>query len=68
MDTERPTYGGLDDSFRPSLGGGDQHSRPQANLDEELNIQTPKNTVTYDELRQRNREKHAQSQINSHYQ
>lgn len=56
MDTERPTYSGLDDNFRPSLDG----NIVEQNLNQELNIQPAKPGVTYDELRRQNREKYSQ--------
>ncbi|XP_031641006.1 OCIA domain-containing protein 1-like [Contarinia nasturtii] len=55
LDTSRPNYSGLDDAFQPTMEG-------KNDLNEELKIPTRKNTVTYDELRQKNRDEFARTQ------
>ncbi|XP_055320092.1 OCIA domain-containing protein 1 [Sitodiplosis mosellana] len=54
LDTSRPNYSGLDDLYHPTMEG-------KNDLNEELAIPTRKNTVTYDELRQKNRDEYAKS-------
>lgn len=52
MDVDRPTNHGLDDTHRPSLDS------PERNFDDNLPLEPPKSSVTYEELRKRNREEH----------
>lgn len=52
LDTSRPHYSGLNDTYTPTMEG-------KNDLNEELAIPTRKNTVTYDELRQKNRDRYA---------
>lgn len=53
LDFDRPSLGGLDESQRPSLDSPDKN-----NLDEELNLEQSKTTMTYDELRMKNRDEY----------
>lgn len=57
MDTNRPNYSGLDEVYHPTMEGNND-------LNEELAIPTRKNTITYDELRQKNRDEYAKSHNN----
>lgn len=54
LDTSRPNYLGLDDTYNPTMGGSND-------LNEDLAIPTRKTTVTYDELRQKNRDEYAKN-------
>lgn len=62
IDVNRPSNFGLDDTFRPSL------DTPERNFDDNLPLDPPKSSVSYEELRRRNREeyeKKTQSGFNS---
>lgn len=50
IDVDRPSNSGLDDTFRPSLDS------PDRNFNDNLPLEPPKNSVTYEELRRKNRE------------
>jgi len=52
IDVERPSNFGLDDTYRPSLDS------PDRNFNDNLPLDPPKSTVTYEELRRKNREEH----------
>lgn len=52
IDVNRPANGGLDDTFRPSL------DTPDRNFDDNLPLEPPKSSVSYEELRRRNREEY----------
>lgn len=52
LDVDRPSSAGLDDNFRPSL------DTPDRNFDDNLPLEPPKSSVSYEELRRRNREEH----------
>lgn len=52
LDVDRPANFGLDDTFRPSLDS------PDRNFNDNLPLEPPKSSVTYEELRKRNREEH----------
>lgn len=54
LDTNRPIYSGLDDTYTPTREGTND-------LNEDLVIPQRKNTVTYDELRQKNRDDYAKA-------
>lgn len=55
MDTNRPSNPGLDDVYRPTL----DNSPPVTNYDDViLPLEPPKQGVTYDELRKKNRDEH----------
>lgn len=53
LDTNRPHYSTLDE-YSPTMEGSND-------LNEDLAIPTRKNTVTYDELRQKNRDEYAKN-------
>lgn len=55
MDTSRPNF---DDTYKPTMEGSND-------LNEDLNIPTRKNIVTYDELRQKNRDEFSKNQYRS---
>jgi len=57
LDTNRPNYG---DEFTPTMEGTN-------NLDDELDIPPPKQVVTYDELRKKNREDYEKSRYRPGY-
>lgn len=50
MDLDRPANSGLDDTFRPSL------DNPDRNFNDNLPLDPPKSSTSYEELRRRNRE------------
>lgn len=50
IDVDRPANFGLDDTYRPSLDS------PERNFNDNLPLEPPKNSVTYEELRRQNRE------------
>lgn len=50
IDLDRPANFGLDDTYRPSLDS------PERNFNDNLPLEPPKNSVTYEELRRKNRE------------
>lgn len=51
LDTERPSSNtGLDDSFRPNL------DTPEQNYNDNLPLEPPKSSVSYEELRRKNRD------------
>lgn len=50
LDVDRPSNFGLDDTFRPSLDS------PEKNFNDNLPLEPPKNSVTYEELRRKNRD------------
>ncbi|XP_059613261.1 OCIA domain-containing protein 1 isoform X2 [Phlebotomus argentipes] len=52
LDTERPSSTELDDIYRPSLDA------PITKFDDNLPLDPPKTSTSYDELRQRNREEY----------
>lgn len=54
LDTNRPHFSSLDDVYTPTMEG-------KNDLNEDLIIPQRKNTVTYDELRRKNRDDHAKS-------
>uniref|UniRef100_A0A1A9WI91 OCIA domain-containing protein n=1 Tax=Glossina brevipalpis TaxID=37001 RepID=A0A1A9WI91_9MUSC len=58
LDTEsRPTYAGLDDTYRPTLDSPTQ-------IDTDIPLELVKPGMTYEELRQRNREEYEKKQQN----
>lgn len=60
LDTSRPSYSSLDDTYMPTMEG-------KNDINEDLNIPSRKNTVTYDELRQKNRDEYMKNQPSSYY-
>ncbi|CRK97837.1 CLUMA_CG011213, isoform A [Clunio marinus] len=52
LDVDRPANFGLDDTYRPSI------DTPDRNFDDNLPLEPPKSSVTYEELRRKNREDH----------
>ncbi|XP_055908138.1 OCIA domain-containing protein 1 [Eupeodes corollae] len=59
LDTEsRPSLSGLDDIYRPSVDD------PLPQFDTELPVVAPKQSVTYDELRAKNREEYLKKSLN----
>lgn len=50
LDVDRPANFGLDDTYRPSI------DTPDRNFEDNLPLEPPKSSVTYEELRRRNRE------------
>lgn len=52
LDVDRPSNFGLDDTFRPSLDS------PERNFNDNLPLDPPKSSVTYEELRRKNRDEH----------
>jgi hypothetical protein len=51
LDLDRPiSFNGLDDTYRPSL------DTPQRNFDDNLPLEPPKSTTSYEELRRKNRD------------
>lgn len=52
IDVDRPANFGLDDTYRPSLDS------PERNFNDNLPFDPPKSTVTYEELRRRNRDEY----------
>jgi Ovarian carcinoma immunoreactive antigen (OCIA) len=52
LDVDRPANFGLDDTYRPSL------DQPESNFNDNLPLEPPKSSVSYEELRRRNREEH----------
>lgn len=50
IDVNRPANFGLDDNFRPSI------DNPDRNFNDNLPLEPPKNSVTYEELRRQNRD------------
>lgn len=52
IDVDRPSNFGLDDTFRPSL------DTPDRSFNDNLPLEPPKSSVTYEELRRKNREEH----------
>lgn len=52
LDVDRPSSAGLDDTYRPSL------DTPDRNFNDNLPLEPPKSSVSYEELRRRNREEH----------
>jgi hypothetical protein len=50
LDVDRPANFGLDDTYRPSI------DTPERNFNDNLPLEPPKNSVTYEELRRKNRE------------
>lgn len=53
MDTTRPSYDNVNDTYRSPL------TPEENNLDADLNIPAAKTPITYEELRRKNREKYA---------
>lgn len=52
LDVDRPSNFGLDDTFRPSLDS------PDRSFNDNLPLEPPKSSVSYEELRRQNREEH----------
>lgn len=52
LDVDRPNNSGLDDTYRPSI------DTPDRNFDDNLPLEPPKSSASYEELRRRNREDH----------
>lgn len=52
LDVDRPANFGLDDTFRPSI------DTPDRSFQDNLPLEPPKSSVSYEELRRRNREEH----------
>lgn len=52
LDVDRPSNFGLDDTFRPTI------DTPDRNFNDNLPLEPPKSSVSYEELRRRNREEH----------
>jgi hypothetical protein len=50
LDLDRPANFGLDDTYRPSIDS------PERNFNDNLPLEPPKSSVTYEELRRKNRE------------
>lgn len=51
LDINRPNYAGLDDVYHPAMEG-------KNDLNEDFAIPTRKNAISYDELRQKNRDEY----------
>ncbi|KAG5682409.1 hypothetical protein PVAND_011762 [Polypedilum vanderplanki] len=58
---DRPFNSGLDDTYRPSI------DTPDRNFDDDLPKETPKFSITYEELRKRNREEYDRKLHNPYY-
>lgn len=52
IDVNRPANFGLDDTFRPSI------DTPDRSFNDNLPLEPPKSSVSYEELRRRNRDEH----------
>jgi len=61
LDLDRPANFGLDDTYRPSL------DTPDRNFNDNLPLEAPKTTTTYEELRKRNREDYDKKASNPYY-
>lgn len=61
LDVERPVNFGLDDTYRPSI------DTPDRNFSDNLPLEAPKTTTTYEELRKRNREDYDKKASNPYY-
>lgn len=61
LDFERPTNSGLDDTFRPSI------DTPDRNFNDNVPLEVPKSTTTYEELRKKNREDYEKKISNPYY-
>lgn len=61
LDLERPVNFGLDDTYRPSI------DTPDRNFNDNLPLEVPKTTTTYEELRKKNREEHEKKLQNPYY-
>lgn len=61
LDVERPQNSGLDDTYRPSI------DTPDRNFNDNLPLEAPKTSTTYEELRRKNREDHEKKMQNPYY-
>ncbi|XP_070496065.1 OCIA domain-containing protein 1 [Chironomus tepperi] len=61
LDIERPANFGLDDTYRPSI------DTPDRSFNDNLPLEAPKTTTTYEELRRRNREDYEKKAANPYY-
>lgn len=52
LDVDRPVNFGLDDTYRPNM------DTPDRSFNDDLPLEPPKSSVSYEELRRRNREEH----------